>query len=117
MLSTSQLASREAAASVGWQNQLQEAASLTDVVRVARDFLASWTPEELASLPKECRPGKLVDAEDIAGVAFNLARSSCERERISDDRLHRIANFFTAAAQRAAQLVAPGNGTPNPVAQ
>lgn len=84
---------------------------------MARDFLARLTPTEIARLPRECRPGKLVDAHDISELAFSLTQRSCARDRISDDNLHRLASFFNEASQRLGTMHAfartPDSGEPS----
>lgn len=91
-------------ASVGWQGRLAEATSREDVVAVARDFLALVGPEEVARMPVDCRPGKLVDGEDVANYAVTLARRSCDPDCFNDHNLQRIAAFFGDALGRLSQL-------------
>lgn len=93
--------------SSGWEDRLRDSATATEVVDVARDFVASWTPTELARLPRECRPRKLVDSDDITGFAYALTQRSCALDRMSDDSLHRMASFFTAASRQLASLFPP----------
>lgn len=88
----------------GWQWRLDDATSAAEVVEVTRDFLATWTPEEFAALPEDCRPGKIVDGDDVADIAFTLVQRSCEDAHLSDERLQRMAGFFTHALQRLSQL-------------
>src|SRR5262249_39113491 len=60
---------------LGWQGQLDQADRPDAVLAVARDYLAQVSPEEVALLPEECRPMRLVDADDVANYAFELARN------------------------------------------
>ena len=39
-----------------WADLLDEVTAPQDVLRVAKDFLATWDPYELAALPPECKP-------------------------------------------------------------
>jgi hypothetical protein len=89
---------------VGWQGRLEAATSREDVVDVARDFLALVTPEEVARMPVDCRPGKLVDGEDVANYAVMLARRSCDPDCFGDHNLQRVAAFFGDALGRLSQL-------------
>jgi hypothetical protein len=82
------------------------AASREEVVDVARDFLALVTPEEMAHLPSDCRPGKLVDGEDVGNYALTLARRSCEPDFLDHPMLQRLAAFFGDALARLSQLAA-----------
>lgn len=89
---------------VGWQDRLDRASTADEVVETVREFVARWSPEELAELPQECRPGKIVDAEDLNGVAVAMVHRSCADDRLGDDRLQRLAAFFTHAAMRIVQI-------------
>lgn len=91
-------------ASVSWAGRLAQARSHADVVGVARDFLAMISPEEMSLLPGDCRPGKLVDGEDIANYAVTLARRSCTKANLGDPNLQRIAAFLSEALARIAQI-------------
>jgi hypothetical protein len=86
--------------SVGWQGCLNEAATEYDVVGVARDFLALLATEEIRELPLECRPGKIVDGDDIASYALTLSRAQYGGGAV----VHRMATFFSNAALRLAQI-------------
>lgn len=91
-------------ASVGWQGRLAAATNREDVVGVARDFLALVGPEEVAGMPADCRPGKLVDGDDVANYAVTLARRSCDPDCFNDHNLQRLAAFFGDALGRLSQL-------------
>ena len=91
---------------IGWQGRLNEASTRTDVLRLAREFLARLSPADVALLPEECRPGKLVDWEDISDYALVLVKRSCAGDRLADATLQRIAAFFTRATVRLAQITA-----------
>jgi len=91
-------------AAVGWQGRLASANTRESVVDVARDFLAQVGPEEIARMPADCRPGKLVDDDDVANYAVTLARRSCDPDFFSDHSLQRIAAFFGDALGRLSQL-------------
>jgi hypothetical protein len=89
-----------------WQRRLDMARTVTDVVGVARDFLASFDPPELHALPTPCAPpAKLIDGDDIASYAFDLLRYECEAPGTAD-LVHRLARFFSHASIRLAQLTA-----------
>ena len=90
--------------STSWQGRLNEAQVPDEVVAVARDFLARLSPEESFGLPPDCRPRKLVDADDVVDYAVTLVRRSCETEMLSDALVHQMAVFFTDASRRFSQL-------------
>ena len=82
------------------------AATAQTVVDVARDFIATITPEEAQQLPPDCRPGKIVDGQDISDFAYTLVRKSCSDDYLADELLLRLATFFTRANQRLSQITA-----------
>ena len=85
-----------------WQMLLHSATTEHDVVQMARDFIASFTPHELELMPEECRPGKLVDAEDIARYSYDLTVHSCEDSHEGAGVIQAFAHFFADASQRLA---------------
>lgn len=91
---------------ISWQGQLDAATSASDVVAVARDYLATFSPYELAGLPEICRPpSKLYDGEDITTYAFDLVRHDFEKEPPAVAELvHRLANFFSHASIRLSEI-------------
>ena len=107
MQPTTQSQQAEQALSViGWQGRLNEASTRLDVLRVAREFVGRLDPAEIARLPEECRPHKLVDSDDIGDYALGLVKCSCAGDRMADTTLQRIAAFFTRASVRLAQITA-----------
>jgi hypothetical protein len=89
-----------------WASLLARADSEADVVGVVRDFVAQLTPDELVRLPKDFRPGRFGDGEDVADFALNvkvhnLGTSEADRE---PGLQARITAFFSSAAERVAQL-------------
>ena len=100
-----------AAPGVGWQGRLDESGHPDEVVAVARDFLARISPEELSGLPVDCRPRKIVDADDLVDYAVTLVRRSCASNTSSDVLLQHMATFFMDACSRLSLL-----GRPTPLA-
>lgn len=90
----------------GWQERLSAATRAEHVVDVARDFCAMITPEEASQLPADCRPGKLVDAQDVSDYAYVLVRLSCADEHLTNPILLKLATFFTRASLRLSQITA-----------
>jgi hypothetical protein len=89
----------------GWQHRIDHAFSAATVADVARDFLASFDPVELARLPDACRPPRQLLAEDIAPYAFDLVRQETASAEASEI-VHALARFFSLASVRMAQLSA-----------
>ena len=91
-----------------WPNMLDSARTEHDLVTIVREYIATWTPEELGRLPASCRPGKVNDAEDVSELAFGLASAHIAFSGELPDRLllERLMSFFTHAATRLAALQA-----------
>ena len=89
----------------GWQDRLNGCLTETEVLDVARDFLAQFSPYEIASLPELCRPPRLKDSHDITGYAFTLVRHHCDNGEPHDYAAHRLTNFFSNAAMRLSQIL------------
>ena len=101
--------------SLTWVDLLDLAEGPEKVVAIAKDFLATWDPWEIAGLPLDCRPpGYFVAPEDIVSYAFTLARF--DRQPGEDHPgVRRMTHFFSPAAQRIAILMsaAPGPSAGN----
>jgi hypothetical protein len=90
---------------IDWENRLGAATTEPEVVALAKDFLASFTPGEIARLPESCRPRKLFDADDVTNYAFELAWRNCEDGGV----IERFARFFSQASRRLSQILARAN--------
>lgn len=93
-------------AAVSWQESLGLARSEQDVVRIARDFVASLNPYEVAQLPAPCKPGKFFNAEDITAFAFEVVRYRCEDKEQTRELVHKIAAFFSHASTCLSRIMA-----------
>ena len=91
---------------VSWHQQLESAASSLQVVAVVRGFLAGIPAEDLATLPRDCRPVSIRDASDID--CWNLRLAAAARAiwgTPADGRvLYALANFFLRASVRLSHL-------------
>lgn len=89
-----------------WFRQVQNSKSESEVVSVARDYFALWSPEEIGILPPAIRPPHLRDATDLeelnrrAVEAFRETRSTGEELKL----LQRLAGFVGLSCVRIAQL-------------
>lgn len=91
---------------ISWFAQIDSAQSPAAVTAVVRDYLALWSPEEIALLPLEVRPGRMRDAADITELHGQLVEQY-RRTRASGDALaalQRLTGFVARAALRIAQL-------------
>jgi hypothetical protein len=90
-----------------WQHRLDAAHGVEEVLAAARDFLAAFSPLELAGLPEGCRPpAKIFDADDVSSYAFELVRFECAERDETAELVHKLARFFSHASMRLAQLTA-----------
>ena len=90
---------------VTWQGRLNNATDPDDVVGIARDFVAQFDHSEVASLPAECRPCKLVDANDVMGYAFTLVQHCTGGDTAGAILVEKLAAFFSHASIRLARLL------------
>jgi hypothetical protein len=83
--------------------RLRTATSEAEVIGLVRDFLAEWRPEELAHVPRVCRPGKMRDGEDIADCAYALTQARMAKAE-SHPLVLEMENFFAHACTRISEL-------------
>lgn len=95
-----------AKASFTWQDRLELCSMEAEVVNVARDFVATLAPEEIALLDPICRPRKFTDASDITSYAFELVRHECADTDPGRELVHKLAAFFSHASTRLSQVMA-----------
>jgi len=90
-----------------WQERIEEAGTEPEVVAVARDYLARLSQDEYAELPIALRPRKIVDANDIAAYALDLARHEAD-DPDEMNLVQRLAQLMSLATVRASELAASG---------
>src|SRR4051812_30332842 len=80
-----------------WYERIATARTPRDLVMVTRAFVDGWSPVDLAKLPAAARPGRIVDVEDIASAAYDLAQERLRGVLPADiDRLAtRMHTFFS----------------------
>jgi hypothetical protein len=95
---------------ITWQQALDSAHTSQKVVRLAREFVATFSPLEIELLPAGCRPSAKIFEEDIAAYAFDLVRYEMDHGDLPE-LLHKLARFFSHAATRLGQInvCEPGN--------
>lgn len=91
-----------------WRLSVDASQSERDLVDAVRDYLATWTPDEVSQLPAPCRPGRITSGEDIADMAFRLQQFHIQFDGSAAERqmLERLMGLFLHASSRFAQLVA-----------
>jgi hypothetical protein len=85
-----------------WQMLLDGAHTEQDVIHVARDFIASFTPHELELVPEQCRPGKVVDADDVSRLGYDLTVHRGDDAAPAGAVIESFARFFRDATERLA---------------
>jgi hypothetical protein len=83
----------------GWLRRIDVALSNDDVLKIARDYLATWPPEELARLPEDCRADHLSAMEDPADLPSQLDRQRVAQNFVLHVRWCAKYPLFSLAAQ------------------
>lgn len=91
---------------VSWQDLLNAARNEYEVVAIARDFVATFEPKEMARLPEACRPGKFFEADDITAFAFIVMQHQCGKDKKTAELVSRVATFFSNASERLTRILA-----------
>jgi hypothetical protein len=98
-------------ANAQWIALLDAARSEGCVVLVARDYVADMSEADKARLPSDCRPGHMLDGDDVAAYAYTLTRLHCgtfaEELDELDELLQRMTAFFAHASRRLVALTTP----------
>ena len=84
---------------------MEGASSTEQVLAITHEFLATWSANQIARLPVQCRPVRILEADDIALYAFELVREQC-LDASRGMELQRMAAVFALASQRLSQLMA-----------
>jgi hypothetical protein len=92
-----------------WHELLERAVTEEQVIDIAQDYVASLTPDDLASIAPDCRPGRIRDGSDVDYWNVRLAEACREvwgTER--DGRLlTEMSQFFLRASLTLSRIV-PG---------
>jgi len=99
---------RQRLTATSWPQRLRSATSEQEVVDIARDFVATFSPYDLARLPAELRPGRFVDGNDVADFAFNLVRQDHDDAEGTARCIHKMTHFFTQASVRLSEVKSGG---------
>ena len=89
-----------------WHDRIDDIEDQDDLLALARDYLASWSPETLAMIPEQARPLQVKGTDDLAYWHQRLVDCYCtgaakgrESELVRD-----MLQFFAFALQHAAEL-------------
>ena len=96
-------------------DELGRARSVAEVVEVTRDYLASWSREELERLPDRCRPAWLKGPQDIELWADRLLEEGQSTPMFIDDerKLDRLTSHVLIASVRLRQLAVSPQKAPS----
>lgn len=88
-----------------WQDRLETARSVPDVVDACSEFVAQYTPAQLNELPPGCRPPDRLDALAISTYAVELVRAElAPGSGLTNPMLRTFALFFGDAAASVARI-------------
>jgi len=89
-----------------WQKYILRESSVSELLTISREFLASWSPEALAQLPEACRPGRIKGEDDVFFWRDELVGEYCSRAARGDatSPIRDLLAYFSAAAERAVEL-------------
>ena len=89
---------------LNWSGRLHAARTKEEVVDVIRDFVATFSPRDLADVPTRLWPPKMRDARDVTDYAFVLVRFRVDDEKTSSSTIDRLSAMFSDATVRISQL-------------
>jgi hypothetical protein len=84
---------------IHWYRDIERTASPRQVVALARDYLATLTPRDLARVPQRCRPSRIFDEEDIVFWSGRLTEEYWQLRGTAADAaiLQELWSFFLRA--------------------
>ena len=97
-----------------WFSRIDRAKSVPELISVVRDFMATWTPSELALLPERCRPARVRDAQDVESLHLLLVDEyrGSRATGVELDALQRLTSFVVRTAIRLSELAPPPSDAP-----
>lgn len=89
-----------------WQQHLLRSGTVGEVLSISREYLASWSPVTLASVPEDCRPGRIKGVDDVYFWRDQLLGKYCEgaARGHAESLIRDLLAYFSAAAERAEAL-------------
>ncbi len=89
-----------------WHDRIEDIEDQDDLLALAREYLASWSPAALGMIPEQARPTQVKGTDDLAYWHQRLVDCYCtgaakgrESELVRD-----MLQFFAFALQHAAEL-------------
>lgn len=97
--------SNVAASRESWPTRLLHCQAESEVVEVARDYLARLSYYEVLCLPERCRPRKLLTPADVSAYWFDLSHYAHGQSATAARAVERLTAFFAQADSRLTQLL------------
>ena len=92
--------------SKSWFRQVENARSENEVISIARDYFAMWSPAEIGILPPAIRPPHIRDATDLEELNLRAVEAFRETRATGEELvlLQRLTGFVGRSCVRIAQL-------------
>jgi hypothetical protein len=89
-----------------WTERILESERDEEALAVVREYLATWTAEQIAEIPEGTWPRELANHDDVKTAAANvkIAELSQPREAQARTTLRELGGALSAASLRLAQL-------------
>jgi hypothetical protein len=97
---------------IGWLSLVERARSPRELCEATRYFIASFTPQEMATVPEHCWP-RVKAVDDLRYWHDRLADEFCRSAVGSgpSETHRRLVTFFSAAIVRLVQVESPADDT------
>ena len=89
-----------------WSARIEESGNHMDLLSVAREFLGSWEPEDLALIPEASRPQRIKGVDDLSYWHQKLVDSFCNMSLAAEQavKVREMLRFFAFAVQRSVEI-------------
>jgi hypothetical protein len=90
---------------ISWHRDLETAGTAGEVLQITRDFLAGFSPEDLASMPESHRPSDIARTEDIRDWSRRLTDEYWRQRNAGGELgiLQELWSFFLRASIQLAR--------------
>lgn len=97
---------------LSWFRKIDRAETISEVLAITRDYLATWSPEALARLPAACRPRPMRDEHDLEKLHESLVEEYRSNRAEGEDllALQQLTSFMVRASVRVAQVKGDAGG-------
>jgi len=89
-----------------WHREIERTDNAVQLMRLARDYVATLTPRDLARIPSHCRPGRMLDEDALCALSRRLAETYWQVRGSQTDAivLHDLWSFFLRASVHLARF-------------